>query len=305
MGSSGRTACALLGALGALLAAGCSPRAYVVNRVADAVSTGGDAFRSDDDPDLVREAVPFALKAEESLLAHRPGHRALLTSLSSGFTQYAAAFVWQDALESGDRKIAEAGTERARRLFLRAREYGLRGLSAGLPGFRDRLEDDPRGAAAMAGPEDVPLLYWTAASWSLAISASPNDPAPLSELPRCEALMRRALELREDFDDGAIHEYFVAFEGGRSEAMGGSVERARSHFARAMELAAGRKISPLVTFAETVSVRTQDRQEFLDLLAEALAFDARGGPPEFRTANLLAQRKAEWLRGRVDDLFLE
>ena len=284
---------------------GCSPRAYVLGRVADGLSAGGEVFASDDDPELVREAVPFALKAEEALLEQQPDHRGLLASLCRGFTQYAAAFVWQDAVEEEDGKRAAVGKERARRLFLRAKEYGLRGLETTHPGFRDRIDANPETAAAMAGEEDVPLLFWTAASWSLAISTSGGDPSLLADLPRVETLMRRALALQEDYDQGAIHEYFVAFEGGRPEAMGGSLDEARRHFARAMELGGGQRISPLVTFAETVSVRTQNRGEFLTLLSRALAFDARIKAPEFRLANLLAQRKANWLLGRVDDLFLE
>jgi len=273
--------------------------------MADSVSGGGELFGADDDPDLVRDAVPFALKAEEYLLSQNPEHRGLLLSLCRGFTQYAAAFVWQDALETEDRGIAETEKERARRLFLRAREYGIRGLSAAVPGFRERLAVNPRAAAASAGREEVPLLYWTSAAWSLAVASSPNVPSLLADLPRCEALMRRALELQETYDAGAIHEYFVAFEGGRPEAMGGSVERARRHYERAMELAEGKRVSPMVTYAETVSVRTQNRAEFLDLLGRALSFDARNGPAEYRLANLVAQRKANWLKGRVDELFLE
>ena len=289
----------------AALAFGCSPRAYLVHRMSDSVSSGGDLFGGDDDPELIRDAAPFALKGEEYLLSRNPGHRGLLLSLCRGFTQYAAAFVWQDAVEQEDRRRADAGKERARHLFLRAMEYGVRGLAAAAPGFRERLAEDPRGAAAMAGREEVPLLYWTAASWSLAIASSPNDPSLLADLPRCEALMRRALELQEDYGAGAIHEYFVAFEGGRPEAMGGSVKRARDHYVRAMELAAGKRISPMVTYAETVSVRTQNRAEFVELLDRALAFDARSGPSSYRLANLVSQRKAKWLQGRVDDLFLE
>lgn len=289
----------------AALVSGCSPQAYIAHRMADSVSAGGELFSGDDDPELIRDAVPFGLKAEEYLLSRNPEHRGLLLSLCRGFTQYAAAFVWQDAMEEADRGEADAGKERARRLFLRAMEYGVRGLSAAAPGFRERLSEDPRGAADMVGREEVPLLYWTAASWSLAIASSPDVPSLLADLPRCEALMRRALELREDYDAGAIHEYFVAFEGGRPEAMGGSVERARGHFDRAVELAAGKRVSPMVTYAETVSVRTQNRAEFLDLLGEALSFDARGGPASYRLANLVAQRKARWLQGRVDELFLE
>ena len=284
---------------------GCSPRAYVLGRVADGISAGGEVFSADDDPELVREAVPFALKAEEALLEQQPDHRGLLLSLCRGFTQYAAAFVWQDAVEEEDGKRAAAGKERVRRLLHRAKEYGMRGLEVAHSGFHKRLFADPGEAAAMTEKEDVPLLFWTAASWSLEISLSGGDPHMLADLPRCESLMRRALALEEDYDYGAIHEYFVAFEGGRPEAMGGSLDKAMRHFDRSMELGDGRKISPLVTFAETVSVRTQNREEFLTLLSRALAFDARKEAPEFRLANLIAQRKARWLEGRVDELFLE
>lgn len=273
--------------------------------MADAVSSGGERFATDDDPDLVRESIPFALKAMESLLSEQPYHRGLLTSLARGFTQYAAAFVWQDAVEAKDPGISSTGRERARRLYLRAREYGLRGLSERHPRFREEFATDPANAASKTDTEDVPLLFWTGVSWSLAISTAQDDPEMLADLPRCEALMRRAIALQEDFDGGALHEYFIAFEGGRPEAMGGSAARARRHFERAMEISRGKKVSPLVTLAETVSVRAQDRKEFLELLDRALSFDARGEASEHRLSNLVAQRKARWLKGRADELFLE
>ncbi len=277
----------------------------MLHKVADAVSYRGEGFATDDDPDLVRDSVPFALKAMESLLDGQPDHRGLLTSLARGFTQYSAAFVWQDAVEASDPEVSRAGRERARRFYLRAREYGLRGLSVGRPEFRKEFAADPEVAASKMDREDVPLLFWTGVSWSLAISTAQDDPEMLGDLPRCEILMRRALALREDFDGGAIHEYFIAFDGGRPEAMGGSTAKARRHFEAAMRISRGRKVSPLVTLAETVSVRAQDRKEFLELLDRALSFDARGEAPEYRLANLVAQRKARWLKERADDLFLE
>lgn len=292
-----------------ILAAGflsaCSPRSYVVTRMADGASSGGDVFARDDDPELVRDAVPFALKAMESLLSSAPDHKGLLTALCRGFTQYSVAFVRQDAEEAQDPEVRRAGMERARRLLLRAREYGVRGLSVGRDGFPSGLFANPAAAAARVDAEDVPLLYWTGAAWGFAVSTSSDDPSLLADLPRIEALMRRALSLDESYDAGAIHEFFIAFEGGRPEAMGGSIERARHHMERAMALSAGKKISPLVTFAGTVSVRTQDRKEFVDLLDRAIAFDARSAAPEYRMGNLVSQRRARWLKGRVDELFLD
>ena len=277
----------------------------MLHEVADAVSSGGEGFATDDDPELVRDSIPFTLKAMESLLSGQPEHRGMLTFLSRGFTQYSAAFVWQDAVEASDPEVSRAGRERARRFYLRAREYGLRGLSVGRPEFREEFAADPVKAASKMERDDVPLLFWTGVSWSLAISTAQDDPEMLGDLPRCEILMRRALALQEDFDGGSIHEYFIAFEGGRPEAMGGSAAEAKRHFEAAMRISRGRKVSPLVTMAETVPVRAQNRKEFLELLDRAISFDARGEAPEYRLANLVAQRKAQWLKGRVDDLFLE
>jgi len=289
----------------ASVACACSPRSYITARAADALSSDGGSFARDDDPELIRDATPFALKTMESLLDQQPRHKGLLLSLSRGFTQYSAAFVLQDALEEEDSSARAEKIDRARRLLLRAKEYGLRGLSVDHEGFASKMSADPARTAALAGLSEVPLLYWTAAAWSLAVSNSSNDPSMLADLPRCEALMRRALALDESYDSGAIHEYFIAFEGGRPAAMGGSLEKARRHFERAMEFSGGRKVSPLVMYAETISVRTQDKKEFMELLDRALQFNARGDAPEFRMANLVAQRRARWLKGRADDLFLE
>ena len=110
-------------ALALILAPGCSLKQMAVNKVGDALAGGGSTFSSDDDPELIRAAVPFSLKLMESLLAESPRHQGLLFATASGFTQYAYAFVQQDADEMEDKDLA-ASTDlrnRARRLYLRAR----------------------------------------------------------------------------------------------------------------------------------------------------------------------------------------
>jgi predicted anti-sigma-YlaC factor YlaD len=110
----------------------------------------------------------------ESLLAENPRHEGLLLASASGFTQYAYAFVQQDAdeMEEKDFAAAEEMKARARRLYLRARNYGLRGLELRHRGFEKALRADPKQAVAAAKIGDVPLLYWTAVSWAAAISLS-------------------------------------------------------------------------------------------------------------------------------------
>ncbi len=289
-----------------LLGTGCSVRKFAIRKLGDALSEAGTTYASDDDPELIRGALPFSLKLIESLLAESPDHRGLLLSAASGFTQFSYAFVQQDADEAEDRDLAasEALRQRARRLYLRARDYGLRGLELDHPGFEKALRENAASAVLAAGTGDVPFLYWTAASWGAVISLSKDDPDLLADLPLVEALLRRGLELEEGYDSGALHEFLITFEGSRSDTMGGSAGKARQHFDRAMELSGGDRAAPLVALAESVSVRNQDRAEFESLLKRALGVDP-GAKVEWRLANLVMQRRAKWLLERADLLFAD
>src|SRR6266436_782467 len=98
----------VLAAVVAALATGCSIRRMAVNKLGDALAAGGTTFASDDDPDLVKAAAPFSLKLMESLLTESPKHKGLLLATASGFTQYAYAFVQQDADEMEETDVAAA-----------------------------------------------------------------------------------------------------------------------------------------------------------------------------------------------------
>ena len=287
------------------LSTGCSIKKMAINKLGDALASGGTTFSSDDDPDLVKAAVPFSLKLMESLLAESPKHKGLLFATSSGFTQYAYAFVQQDADEMEDKDLtaAQALRARARRLYLRARNYGLRGLDVSHSGFEKMLRANPQEAVRVTRRADVPLLYWTAVSWAAAISVSKDEPNLVAEIPIMEALIDRALELDESFGDGAIHSFLITYEMSRQGAKGEPADRARKHFERAMELARGLQAGPLVSLAEAVSVQKQDLKEFDALLNRALAIDA-DAHPEYRLVNLVMQRRARWLLSRREELFL-
>ena len=281
----------------------CSVRKMVVNSFATTLTEGSAAaYAQDDDPELVEAALPFLLKTIETLLQSAPDNRDLLLAAATGFVQYAHAYVLQpaNAVQFTDRTSARSGRERARRLFLRAYEYGLRALSLSLPDVRTQLPTNPEQAVAHASVADVPALYWTAAALGSAIAVSKNDMALVADLPIVRALLNRALELDEGWGDGALHEFFIVLEMSGSEP--DAVARAEQHFQRAVELKRGRAVSPLVTFAETVCVKQQDRRRFQALLQQALAFDPNRFP-EQRLANLLAQRKARALLANIDYLF--
>jgi predicted anti-sigma-YlaC factor YlaD len=295
--------CSWLAALGlALTLCGCSAQRWAIAKVGDALAGDSAIVARDDDPDFVRAAAPFSLELIESLLDKDPAHAGLLLAAASGFTQYSYAFVQQDAemLEDQDYKSAAHLHERARRLYLRARNFGLQGLDAAHPGFRAALPRDPPAAARMLRPADVPLLYWTAVAWAGAISQGKDDPDLIGDLPQVDTLAASAAALNADYGAGALQGFLISYEMAREARP----DVARAHFDRAVALSAGHSAAPYVALAESVCVAQRARAEYLKVLDQALAID----PDRFvdnRLENLIMQRRARWLRDRVDELFLE
>jgi predicted anti-sigma-YlaC factor YlaD len=292
--------------VGLFLLAGCSTvKRAAVGSLADALSSGGNSYASDEDPELIRQAIPFSLKLMESTLEQTPEHRGLLLACCSGFTQYGYAFVIQEADETEARDFASAEQQRvrARKLFLRARRYGLRGLELSAPGIGAQLARDPVAAASRLKRDDVPLLYWTAASWGAAVGISKDDPALVSEIPQLEALIDRALALDEDWGDGSLHSFLITYEMQRQGLKGDPTPRARKHYERAVALSGGKLAGPHVSWAEAVCVERRDAAGFDEALRLALAVEIEASPAH-RLENLVMQRRARWLQSRRDELFL-
>ncbi len=281
-------------------------RQTAVRSFADALGSGaGDAFERESDLDLVEGALPFTLKALETLQAQVPEHRGLYLSLARGYMLYANAFVDHAADELKYEDPAEYARlkARARRLYRRAHRYALLGLVCG--SAANLPPDGPVSDDMLAGFdrfEDVAYLYWCGVSLAKAISLAKTDPGAMIRLPEAAAFVRRASEVNPDFNEGALHEFFISYEA-RGAAMGGSRDRVTRHFERARELAAGKRVSPLLTYVEAVCIPQQDRETFSRYIEMILEFDYEAAPQN-RLANELARRRALYLQRIQDNLFI-
>lgn len=306
---AGLRRCARAGVVALLLPALAScamMKKKAIGSLGDTLASGGSVYESDDDPDLVGQALPFGLKLIESLLAEVPEHPGLLLAACRGFTTYSYAYVHLDADIVADQDLDRAREmrARARRLYRRAHAYGVRGLEVAHPGIGARLESNPVAAVADLGKKDVPMLYWTAAALGLGISASRNDAEMLARLPEVDAMIDRALALDEAWQEGALHEFEIILVGASPGSTIQDIDGIRGHYDRALALSGGKRAGLYLTYAETVSVRRQDAGEFRALVDTALAVDP-DAYLDVRLANLLAQRRGRWLLGRIDAMFLD
>ncbi|MGA2378629.1 MAG: TRAP transporter TatT component family protein [Spirochaetia bacterium] len=305
-GRAARPLCLTAALVFAVALSSCST--FAVHTVAGFLAGSGQStvFTGEDDPELARDALPFAMKTYESLLEADPRNAPLALATGRAFAGYAFAFVQapSDQLPLEQVEEQRAMHQRAKKLFLRARDYVLQGLEIRRPGFTAALNrEGVQAALRLTRKEDSDYLYWAAAAWLGAFGADPFDFVQIVAVPRAVAMLQQVDAWDDAYGAGAVHEIFISFYGGAPADLGGGEQKARASFARALALSKGMRAGPYIALATSVSVKNQDAAEFRELLGKALAIDVNADIPD-RLVNIINQRKARWLLDHVDDYFL-
>ncbi|HSA96319.1 MAG TPA: TRAP transporter TatT component family protein, partial [Acidobacteriota bacterium] len=287
----------------------CSIEKLALKKVAGMLSapSSTDVFSTDNDPDLVGDALPFAIKLYETLLASLPENDGLRLRTGSLYIMYANAFVEAPADMTPRRELAtkEYLLARAKNLYLRGRDILFRSLEKKNPRLRQQLKDRKyEDAMRPFGKTDASLLYWTALGWLAAYSVDPLDMTLGQTVPQTRVMIERVAALEPGYGDGSLDAFFVGYYGSLPDYLGGDPAKARDHFAKAQAQAGSRDTSSLVSLATTVSVNEQNAAEFKKLLGQVLAFNVDSSPST-RLVNVLNQRKARWLLDHIADFFVE
>jgi predicted anti-sigma-YlaC factor YlaD len=306
---------AVLGCSLLALFSSCSLNKLAINKVSDALTGSGSntVFLGDTDPQLVGDALPFAIKMYETLLDKNPDHPGLILTTGSLFVMYANAYVQGPAEmlppESYTEKLA--ALERAKKLYLRGAAILERGIVNKYPGLLapfavdgETGNFDVSAELAKLKKEDVPLFYWYAAGNLSAYALNPFDLGLGMRTPLLGAIMERAYELDPDFNSGVLDDFFLLFYASLPEGMGGDREKAEIHYKRALEKSGGRSAGPYVSYAQAVAVPAQDYQSFKENLEAALAVDPEADPSN-TLVNIISRRKAQYLLEKAGELFAE
>lgn len=244
------------------------------------------------DLELVCDGAPSYLLMLDSLLVSDPVDARLLLHGTQAYTAYASI-------------MPECGRpERAPVLGERAREYGLRllGTQAGLGGANQMPLAGFGEALQSVGSREVEKLFWSGYGWATWIGFSKGAPMAVADLPKVEQLMLRVLALDEGFYHGGAHLFLGVYYGSRPVMLGGRPDVSRDHFERALALGERRFLAALVAYAEYYARQTFDRELYVRLLEEALAFDLALAP-DLTLPNVLAQRRARKLLAQADEFF--
>jgi predicted anti-sigma-YlaC factor YlaD len=288
---------------------GCSINKMAIKAVSDALTAdgSGEVFTGDSDPELVGDALPFAIKMYEALLANNPNHQGLILTTGSLFIMYANAFVQGpvEFLPVTRYEEREAGLERAKKLYLRGADLLLSGLDKKYPGFLSASSQAGTLAPILAKMKktDVPCLYWASAGVLSAFSLDPFDSGVGLRVPDLMICIDRAYELDPDFNNGALDDFYVMALSALPPSLGGDKSRVEGHFALSLKKSGGKLAGPYVSYAQSVSIPAQDYDAFKKYLETALAIDPDKAP-ENRLANIISRRKARNLLDSASDYFI-
>lgn len=296
-----------------LFLSGCSINSIVSNALSESLGGSGDSvnpFLSDNDPELVGEALPFALKVFDLLIYSDINDPPVLLVAGQSYIAYSSVYLQSKALILPRSEIEQQDVllSRAKNLYLRGGEYCMQALEMRHPGFGEALLnlDDDAAPTPLSNltTEDVPYLYWAALGLLGAFSVDTFDFELAIKVRHAAAMMNEAFRLDPEYNQGALHEFYITYYSALPAALGGSVEKARHHFREAVRLSNNHSVSAYVALATGVAIPAQDVAEFKELLNKALEVDIEGDVNR-TLLNVVKKREAQWYLENAERFFID
>jgi hypothetical protein len=249
-------------------------------------------FFEECDPELARIALPADLKLMEGLLKNDSSNKQLLNALCMGFTGYSMLFVEDENLE------------RASRLYLRARGYGVDALGRKgefLETSNARIKDIQKNLKCL-GKKEIEPLFCTTMAWHAWLNLNMDKPAALAQMGVAQSCLERILEIDASHFHAAPCVLMGTILAARPAMAGGDAAQAKVYFEKAMEISKGQFFFVHYHYAKYYAVRVQDKALFLRLLQEIV--DGRPDRlPGVCLINSVMQQKARKLLAMSEDLF--
>lgn len=277
---------------GILLIQSCSMEKLIIRQVGGVLDYGVIALYEETDIKLAEPAMASDIKLLEGLIKGDPENDHLLLLTSQAIAGYALGFAEDEE------------PERAKSLYLRAKEYGLRILRQNetfAANEKSNIDDFTKAVNALDS-EYLAAIFWTGFSWAGWANLSIDNPRALIELPKVQVLMQRVLDLDERFFHGSAHLFFGSIWGTRPPMLGGSPEKAKEHFEKNIEITEGKFLITYLYYARYYAAKVLDEDLFNEFIVkiESTPVDVL---PGYQLLNVIAKNKVKYLKDLQKELF--
>ena len=244
----------------------------------------------------------FAEKSEKSVIKYPDDHNKLLNACET-LTKYSFGFTMEEANREVmiDYKKSQLLYNEAHRNFVKAVDYCGRALDVKCDNYKDWI-DDSNNESPIFTYLDLPYLYWSAGAYGGAIKSSKGDPEWLIKLPRLGKLLEAGISLDAGWNKGALYSAMISYTMIRHDPPVNKEIMARDFFTKAVIASNDLDLGPYIALAESVSITTQNKNEFTNLLYKALNIDINANP-DIRLNNYINRKRAIWLLDNIDEYF--
>ncbi len=289
-------------------AAGCiDVGAMAVGTTTQVIARGSLAMKMESDYKLAQQSIPASLKTLETFHIADPNNKQLIGLLAESYCQYASAFAeddWEIAqYEQRDFDRAEKEAERTTKMYVRCTNYGL--MLLGKQWQNKLYEADNDTVIAMAnkvGRKQRDALLWTAVGLGGSIYMNKGNMSLVTQAPAVRIMLERVIAIDEKHKptdlafEALPHMVLGMLHAEQSPALGGDLNKAAAHFAKAQsitmdEQGGARYLLANVNYAAKVLVGKQDKENFHTVLTAVLETPPSIWPEE-RLANEVAHRRA-------------
>ncbi|MBN1601161.1 MAG: hypothetical protein JW915_06105 [Chitinispirillaceae bacterium] len=284
----------------------CSLSGMATRKITDTLAnSSGGSFTSDDDPELIADALPFTIKLYESLIEKDSTNPALYLATSKLICLYSQYFISAPLDTISDPLQKKAIGKRAKKLFLRSREYALKSLDIKIPGIKKAiLSESIDSSLKKITAADTTALFWTSVAWLGAIGADRSDFSLAMGIKKPLSIARKVIEINPTFYQGMAHELLGIVSVNIPKSLGGGLDTAAYYFQKALELCDSSRASAFVLYATNVAQKKNDRSHYIYLLQKASSISVESYP-QLRLQNTLYQQKTRTLIANVNSVFPE
>ncbi len=256
------------------------------------LTTAAEALYEEEDLQIAEQSLASNLKLIDGLLKTDPENKTLLLLAAQGYAGYALGFA------------EDQNPERAKKLYLRARDYALKVLrkdpkfSAAEKAGYNQLEE----VLANYSKEKVPALFWAGFSWAGYALLSLDDQNALADFPTIKVLMRRVEELNPEYFHGAVLLFWGAYYGMIPKMLGGKPDKALEYFNKNFRLNNERFLLAYVYAAKFYAAKVLD-EELFDRFVNHVMQTPSDVDHNLTLFNQIAKQKARRLMDEKEDLF--
>ena len=230
----------------------CSLEKFVIRQTGTLLDYGVIALYEETDLVIAEQALASNIKLLEGMIKGDPENEHLLLLTSQAIAGYVLGFVEDEA------------PERAKPLYLRARDYAARVLLENDFNLLEEniLIDEYNQKVKLMNEENIDALFWAAFSWAGWINLSLDNPQAFVDLPKVEALMNRVLEIDSTYYHGAALLFFGSIWGTKPRMLGGDPEKAKMYFDQNLKITEGNFLLSYVYYAKYYAAKILDEDLF-------------------------------------------